>query len=131
MEGGTKAVNISAGSCLRFAILLWRGIARRTKCHRISRLPWLEVTSNTEVDQVDLPIRSQHDVRGFEIAEDDRRLARMQIVKHCAELNAHIKHFFDEHTPRLCVVQVLVEGFTFDEIHHEVPVSKLEKLIIN
>ena len=77
---GTQAIDIRTGSRLCFAILFGGGIARRAKGNGILGLPWFEVPSTAEVNQVEMTIRGHHDVGRLEIAEDDRWLATVQIV---------------------------------------------------
>ena len=55
----------------------------------------------------------------------------MQVVNDRAQPDTNVKHFFHKKTPRRCFVQVLIERFTFDEIHHQVPMPILKKLIVN
>jgi len=80
---------------LRFTILLWCSVSRRAKGNSILHLTWFEMAGDAEVYQVEVPIVSSHDISRFEIAESNRRLAGVQIVKYCAELDANIQDFLD------------------------------------
>ncbi len=91
MEQCPQAIDIRAWSRLRFTILLRCSIAWGAESDGISSLSWLEVACNAKVDQIDVPIRGQHDVGRFEVAEDDGRLACMEIVKNGAELYCDFK----------------------------------------
>jgi len=80
---------------LRFTILLRRGVSRRAKGNSILNLSWLEMASDSEVYQVEMPIVRAHDISRLEIAEDNGWLSGVQIVKYRAELDANIQDFLD------------------------------------
>src|SRR5258708_37799122 len=73
----------------------------------------------------------QQYISRFEIAEDDRRLARLQGAKHGAELHADIEHLLNRQVSSPGCTPVFLEGLAFDEIHHQIPVSKLTKIVID
>ena len=93
VEEDAQAVDIRTRRCLRPAILFGSGIAGRAERNGIVQLPWLEVASNAKVDQVEMAVRGAHDIGRFEVAEDNRWLAAMQVVKHTTELNANSENF--------------------------------------
>ncbi len=51
------------------------------------------MTGNTEINQVDVFVRGQHDIGGLEITKDDGWLACMQVVQYSAELDADANDF--------------------------------------
>src|SRR5215471_1865010 len=79
VERSAKAVDVRARRRLRLAILFWRSITWRTEGGGILHLACLEMTGDAEVDQVDEFLSCDHDVTGFEIAENDGLLARVQV----------------------------------------------------
>src|SRR5437588_5100123 len=101
MECSAQAVDIRARSRLRFAILLRRSISWRTKGNFIFGLSHFEVTCNTKVDQVKMLSRSAYYIGWLKITENDRWLARVQVVKHGAELHANIKNFLNRQATTL------------------------------
>ena len=86
MDQRAQTVDIGARRTLRFAILLWRRVARRTERNRIMRLPRLEDAGNAEVNQEDMSALANHHIGGFEVAENDRRLVIVQVAQHIAQL---------------------------------------------
>jgi hypothetical protein len=96
--------------------LLRGGIAWRTKRHGISRLSWFEVAGDTKVDEVEMTIGCPHDIGWFEITEDDGRYARVQVVKHSAELETDIEDFLKREMPTLCFLQIVLQIFAFNEL---------------
>ncbi len=95
MQRGTQGINICTRSCLCFAILFRGSIAWRAESNGIPGLSWLKVAGYAKVNQVDLPMWCQQNISRFEIAEDDGRLARMQVTKHRTELNTDIKNLLN------------------------------------
>ena len=88
------------------------------------------MASDTEVNQEDMVAGCQHDVGGFEVAEDNRWLARVQVVEHRAELYADIEYFLNWQLASH-FVQVRFQGFALDVIHDEVPAAGVVKLFID
>ncbi len=138
MQQRAQAVDIALGRCLRLAVLLWRGITRRAKGHRIFRLPGLELACDAEVDQVQVSLGGAHDIGRLEVAEDDRRLARVQVVQHVAQLECNTEHFIEWQGARFSrrgtgggIPQVLLQRLTFDEVHYQVPVLGIGERIVD
>src|SRR5713101_3463162 len=86
VERSAKAVDVRSRRRLRLAILFRRGVAGRTESRCILHLACLEMTGDAEVDQVDESPWCEHDVAGFEVAENDGLLARVQVVQHTTKL---------------------------------------------
>src|SRR5579884_3905802 len=93
MQGRAQAIYIGTRRGLRATILFGCSVARRAKSGSIFLLSWLKVARDTKIDQINVLARGQHDVRGLEIAENDRWLTCMQIVQHGTELQADFQHF--------------------------------------
>src|SRR5260370_40837034 len=92
--------------------LACRGMRGRVFC-----LCGLEVASNTEVDQIDVSVHSQHHISGLEVAEDNGRLARMGVFDHHAKLAAYFKHFLNWQLAALDLAEMLFHGFAFDKVN--------------
>src|SRR5579883_334683 len=131
MEQYTQAVNVAAWGGLSFAILLWRGVSRRAEWHSIFDLPWLEMARNAKIDEIDLFSRSTHNIGGFEIAENDRRLAMVQVIEDGAEFKANGKRFFERKAMIGLAKHVVFERFALNEVHNEIPVSTLAEVVID
>src|SRR6266487_1272495 len=130
-KGNYQGVDIGAGSGLRLAVLFWRGIASRAERGGILCLSWLEMASDTEVNQVNMSIRGQHDVSGLQVAENNGWLAHMQVFEHHAKLDADFKHFLNRQLSSLDLAKMLFQGFAFNEIHHQVPASHIGELLVD
>src|SRR5260370_6988318 len=89
----SQAIDIRTRRRLRCAILFGSGVARRAQRHRVARLSWLEPARNAKVDQVEMALRAAHDIRRFEIPEDDRSLALVQIAQRRTQLQADHKNY--------------------------------------
>src|ERR1700730_1280903 len=96
------------------------------------------MAGNAKVDQRKTSIGGAHDIGRLEIAKDNRRNARMQVSQHRTELQTDSDHFIHrqwacialrESTLRL--MQVPFQGLTLQEIHHQVPVLRVSKMIVN
>src|SRR5579883_2712592 len=111
VKSGSQTVDVGAGRRLRSAILFGGSVAGGAERGRIFGLPWFEVPGNAEIDQVDMPMRGEHDVRGFEIAEDDGWLPHMQIFKHGAELDTDLQYFFDRELFPIRLIEMLLHRF--------------------
>src|SRR5579875_1238287 len=131
VESGSQGVDVSAWRGLRPAILFGGGVAGGSERGCIFGLPWFEVPGNAEIDQVDMPMWGEHDVCGFEIAEDDGWLPHMQIFKHGAKLDTDLQHFFDRELFPIHLMEMLLHRFTFDEVHHQVPASHVGELFVD
>ena len=130
MKHGSQAIDICLGSCLCPAVLFWCGIARGTQGLRIPGLPRFEVTGNAEVNEIEMSSGRAHDIRWFEIAENDRRLASVQVVEHCAELDANINDLLFWKASIHCFVQVPLQRFALNEVCHEIPVLRVGKVVV-
>src|SRR5579871_6920969 len=84
-----QAVDIRLRGRLRLAVLLRRGITRRAKRYSISGLAGLEVARNAKIDQINISARRHHDISGLEVAKDNRRLARVQVIDRKSRLHTH------------------------------------------
>src|SRR5260370_33623111 len=85
VEDHTKAVDVGARSCLHFAVLLRGSIAWRAKRHGIFDLAGLEMASDAEINQVEVPFWCAHDISRFEVPKHDGRLARSRVLQHAAK----------------------------------------------
>src|SRR6266699_2813909 len=130
VKESSQAVDVCPGSCLRSSILFWGGIAWGAKRDGIPGLPWFKVASNAKVNQVDMTGRCSHHIGWLEIAEDDRRLASMEVIKHCTELDTNIEDFFKWQASTHCSIQVLLQCFTLDEVHHEIPMLSISEVVV-
>src|SRR5258705_13208493 len=84
MKRSPQAIDIRAWRRLHPAILFWRSITRRTEGNGIPGLPEFEMTGNTEINQVDVFVRGQHDISGLEKTKDNGRQACGPVVQ-CGE----------------------------------------------
>src|SRR6266566_2784032 len=91
MKPSPQAIEIRGWRRRHPAMLFWRGMTRRPEGNGIPGLPGFEMTGNTEINQVDVFVRGQHNVGGLEITKDDGRLACVQVVQYGAELDADAK----------------------------------------
>src|SRR6266700_3786168 len=140
MQCNAQAVDISTVGCLLFAILLRRGVAGGAECNGIPGLSWLKMASNAEINQVDVAVESNHDIGRLEVTKNNRWLQPMQVTQHSAELCANVEHFLDRETTLTCerdteghshsMAQVLLQRLAFNEVHHEIPVPCIEKMIV-
>src|SRR6266487_3241820 len=81
MQSSSQAIDIRLLRSLSLPVLFRGSIARRAKCDSIFGLTRFQVTSRTEVNQVDMPIEGAHDVSRFEVAENDRGMTMMEVVE--------------------------------------------------
>ena len=73
---------------------------------------------------------SAHDIGWFEIAENDWRLASMQVVEHCAELDANINDLLSWKASIPGFVQVPLQRLALYEFCHEIPVLRIGKVVV-
>src|SRR6266704_798745 len=130
VKHGSQAIDICLGGCLCSTVLFWGRIAGGTQGLCIPELSRFEVTGNAEVNEVEMSSRRAHDIGWFEIAENDRRLASVQVVEHCAELDANINDLFCWKASMPCFVQVPLQRFALDEVCHEIPVLRIGKVVV-
>src|SRR5215471_14854974 len=83
VQRGSQGIEIAARLWHALQLLGWR-IANRHDDSCLVRP--LECTCNTKVNQFDLIAIGHHNVRWFEIAEDDWRILVMQIAEHATYL---------------------------------------------
>src|SRR5947209_2919445 len=98
MEEYAHAVDVALRRCLCLTILFRRGIAWRAKRNGIFRLSGLEMACDAEVDQVEMPRGRIHNIRRFQVTEDDGRMACVQVMENGAELQPDIKRFLQRET---------------------------------
>src|SRR5260370_23169175 len=72
-----------------------------------------------------------HDVSRFEVAEDNGRLAHMQVVKHGTELNTDLEYFCERKNLSCRLPQVIVQGVALDKIADQVQKPHFGKLRVN
>src|SRR5947209_13393678 len=77
-----------------------------------------------------MSIRSNHDIIGFQITENNRWLTSVQIVAYSTKLYAYLTYLLDRQLPS-SFVELLLKCLTLNEIHHQVPSSTIRKMIIN
>src|SRR6266704_3918201 len=130
VKHGSQAIDICLGSCLCSTVLFWCGIAGGTQGFRINGLTRFAVTGNAEVNEIEMSSGRAHNIGWFEIAEDDRRLASVQVVEHCAELDANINDLLSWKASIHCFVQVPLQRFALDEVCHEIPVLRVGKVVV-
>ena len=80
----------------------------------------LKDTRNTKVNQINMPAFTNHDVGGFEVAENHRWLLGVQVVQDIAELLGPAKHPRNGQWTAADLLQVLFQGLAFDKVHHQV-----------
>src|SRR6266700_849358 len=133
MKRGAQTINIRArcslGLCFR--ILFSGCVSWRDERNCIRGLPGFEVTRNAKIDQIKMPTGSSHYIGRLEVAEDNGREARVQVVKHGAYLYSNIKGLFKRKIATGSFTGVSFQGLAFDEIHHQVPASPLGKLFVD
>ena len=74
---------------------------------------------------------ADHHISRFEVAKDDRRLVIMQVTQYIAQLLSPIQHPFNWQRIVSPLIQVLLQRFTIDEIHHQVGAIIFCKVIVN
>ncbi len=131
VQRGSQSVDIDAWGALCLAILFGRGIAGRAERGGIFGLAGFEVTRNAKIDQVDMPVGRQHDIGRFEVAEDDGRLAHMQVVEHAAKLDSDFQRFIDGQPVARQFFQVVFQCLAFDEVHDEVRTAHIGELLVD
>src|SRR6266851_6127111 len=137
VEDHTKAVDVGARGGLHFAILLRGSIAWRAKRHGIFDLAGLEMTSDAEINQVEVPFWCAHDISRFEVPKDDGRLARVQVIQHGAKLETGIENLFNRKMLLACVriahgfLQVDLQSLAFNVIHYEIPAPGVAKVVVD
>ena len=55
----------------------------------------------------------------------------MQVAEHRTELDAQIQNFLDREISACQFAQVVLERFTFDEVHDEIPAPGISKLLVD
>src|SRR6266487_1173160 len=127
----TQAVDVRLRCRLCLAILLRRGIARRTERHRIPSLPWREVTSDAKVDQVETAHGGAHDIARLDITEDDGGLTGVEVPQHGAELHPHSEDLRNGQMLAFGAVEILLQGLPLDKVHHQVPVFGVDEVVMD
>jgi hypothetical protein len=89
------------------------------------------MAGNTKVNESNPSVGLQHDVRRFEIAKDDGRLAGVQVIKHRAELQTNIKHLAYWKLYSSDAFQVFFQRRAFNKIHHDVPAFTVGKALLD
>ena len=124
IQGRSQCINIA--TWLRPTMQLFRRcIANR---HNNGRLMMrLKSACNAEVDQFNFVMSSDHNIRRFEITEDNGRIQPMKIGKHTTELPGPIACTRFGNSPRpidtgyiAISLQNLAQRITLDKIHHQV-----------
>lgn len=125
MQRRSQTVNITLRACLSFmilaSVLFRRRIARCTKTCRIFNIFYLKFSCGTKVDQCDLPVRPQHDIRWFQISIYNWFLPGMQIIQYIAQLDTPGKYILDSNRQsRLfhTFFQNFIQGFSLDIVHN-------------
>src|SRR2546426_8783695 len=95
VEGRSESIEIRSRIALFQAVLLWGSIAWRTLGTGITCLPSSELTGDAEVNQDNTPFWRTHDVGGFHIAIDNRRVPAMQVFKNLTYLDTDVEHLFE------------------------------------
>jgi len=111
-------------------MLFWRRIPRRTQQRGVLLLPLFEEAGNTKVDQIIIPLGGPHNVGRFKVAEDNGRLAGMQIVQDGAELHPNVEYLLNRQLSSPGFPQVFPECPAINEVHYEIPVSGFAKVVI-
>jgi len=70
----TQRINVRPRIGLAATMLLRRCVAGRAHDLGVAGLAGLEEASDPEVDQLDLSLGCEHDVAGFQVAENDGRV---------------------------------------------------------
>jgi hypothetical protein len=131
VECCAETINVGSGCCLRSPVLLWRGIAWRTKGNGIVRLAMFEMAGDPKVDQIEVSIRFQHHIRRFEVAEDDGWLSPMEVVQRVAELKTDFEDINQGETSARRSPGMFLKGYTLNEIHHEIPAPSFRKKVVD
>jgi len=109
------------------AVLLGRGIPRRTDAHRVVLLERIKTTGNAEVNQLDLAA-GDHDVRRLHVTEDDGRILTVQVVEDGGDFDAPAQDLVLGQTLRV-VGQDASQVLAVDKLHHEVVSGSLYELV--
>src|SRR6266487_5882124 len=91
----------------------------------------MKVAGNAKVDQVESAIRRSHHIARFEIAENNGRLARVQIVQRDTQLHTDVEGFIHREISASPLSQVGLQGFTLNKVHHQVPASGIGKIVLD
>src|SRR5579863_1021434 len=73
----------------------------------------------------------EHNVRRFEIAKDDRRLVRVQVIKHLTKLDTDIDDLLRREFIAGRFLEAFTQSLSLDEIHHQVPAIHFHEMVIN
>ena len=130
MQRGTEAIDIGLRRALCLAILFGRGIASGAERNCILRFAGLEVAGNAKINQVDMVIRSEHNIGRFEVAKDNGRLVAVQVIEHRRQLNADIESGLDREAPNE-LVQVVFQRLAREKVHHHIGSSLLTEVVVN
>ena len=100
------------------------GIRDRSQILCICALIGIEAAGNPKVDQLHLVVGRYHDIAGLQIAQDNWRVARVDV----AQCLAHLHHPPDDLLFRqraFAIFQNLLQAATGDKFHHKVVVAAL------
>lgn len=84
-------------------------------CHRLLRSP----SGNSKIDNLDLALRSEHDILRLDVAMDDSLI--VCILKRCAHLCGHLNCISKRQSA--LARQALSERSTIKKLHHDVQTS--------
>src|SRR5579884_479450 len=90
-----------------------------------------EETGNAKVNEIHMPTCVEHHIGGFEVAEDNRWLACMQILQYITELHADIKYLLDRQCFPTQSLEHLFQRLPLNELHHEVGATCIGKVFMN
>src|SRR5579884_3526367 len=89
------------------------------------------MAGDAEIDKVELFSRGTHNVGRFEVAEDDRWLAMVQVIEDGAEFKANRERIFEREALTGLAKHVVFKRLALDEVHDEIPVSALHEVVID
>ena len=119
VQGRAERVNVGARIGARRAVLFGRGIAGRHGARPGGGgLAALHHLGEAEVHQEDVAVGGDLDVAGFQVAMQDGRLARVQVVERVAHGRADQDRLVL--ADRAGALHALAQVFAFDVVHHQV-----------
>jgi len=130
VQRGAERKDVRAHVGLADAVLLRRGISRRSVHKRVLALVLLEEPCNAEVDKFYPAVLADHDVRGLEVPKNDGlRLLHAQKMHGPADLKRPGQRQSLVQGISAPGFQDMVEGFSVDVLHND-EMNALEREII-
>ena len=125
MQRCSQTVNVALRTGFSLVILtsiLFRcRITGRSETCGIFYIFYFKFSCRTKIDQCDLTVRPQHNVRWFQVTVHNRLFPRMQVIQHITQLNAPGEHIFNPDRQSglfHAFFQDFIQGFSLDIVHN-------------